>query len=47
MPFNPTKELLLHINQDDTLSKTTKIIVERKDTIYSLAPDVEIYKNDL
>ena len=45
--INPTKELLLHINQDDTLSKTTKIIVERKDTIYSLAPDVEIYKNDL
>ena len=45
--INPTKELLLHINQDDTLSKTTKIIVERKDTIYSLAPDVELYKNDL
>ena len=45
--INPTKELLLHINQDETLAKTTKIIVERKDIIYSLDPSVKLYENDL
>ena len=45
--INPTKELLLHINQDEILSKTTKIIVERKDIIYSLDTSVNLYQNDL
>ena len=45
--INPTKELLLHINQDEILSKTTQIIVERKDIIYSLDPSVNLYQNDL
>ncbi|MGN1033416.1 MAG: HAD family hydrolase [Intestinibacter sp.] len=45
--INPTKELLLHINQDEILSKTTQIIVERKDIIYSLDPGVKLYQNDL
>lgn len=45
--INPTKELLLHINQDENLSKSTKIIVERKDIIYSLDPSVKLYENEL
>ena len=45
--INPTKELLLHINQDNTLSKTTKIIVERKDIIYSLDCNVKTLNIDL
>ena len=45
--INPTKELLLHINQDEFLAKTTQIIVERKDIIYSLDPGVKLYKKEL
>lgn len=41
--INPTKELLTHINGNQFLSKNTKIIVERKDIVYSLSPDVMIY----
>ena len=41
--INPTKELLSHIKTNPTLSKTSKIIVERKDIIYSLSPNIEIF----
>ena len=41
--INPTKELLSHIANDPVISKTSKIIVERKDIIYSLSPDVDIF----
>lgn len=45
--INPTQELLSNINQDETLSKKTQIIVERKDVIYSLDPNVKLQKKDL
>lgn len=38
---NPTNELINHINDDKDLSNKTKIIVERKDIIYSLDCNVE------
>ena len=41
--INPTKELLSHITNNPTLSKTSQIIVERKDIIYSLSPNVDIF----
>ncbi len=41
--INPTKELLSHIKTNPTLSKTSKIIVERKDIIYSLSPNIDIF----
>ena len=40
--INPTKELLNHINNDTDLKNTTNIIVERKDIIYSLSPNVNV-----
>ena len=45
--INPTNELVNHMSNDKELKEKAQIIVERKDTIYSLAPDVELYKNDL
>lgn len=41
--INPTKELLTHIGNDPVLSKNSQIIVERKDIIYSLSPNVDIF----
>ena len=41
--INPTKELLTHIGNDPILSKNSQIIVERKDIIYSLSPNVDIF----
>ena len=41
--INPTKELLCHIGNDPIISKTSQIIVERKDIIYSLSPNVDIF----
>lgn len=38
--INPTRELLNNIRADVTLSKNTQIIVERKDVIYQLTPEV-------
>ncbi len=38
--FNPTRELLTNIKADPRLSKITEIIVERKDVIYQLTPEV-------
>lgn len=40
--INPTKELVSHIENDPTISKITQIIVERKDIVYSLPPNVNI-----
>ena len=40
--INPTKELLSYIASDPVISKTSQIIVERKDIIYSLSPNVDI-----
>ncbi|MCF6464798.1 HAD family hydrolase [Clostridium sp. Cult2] len=40
--INPNREFLLSIREDENLSKNTVIIVERKDVIYRLQPDVEI-----
>lgn len=42
--INPSQEFLEKIKEDKFLSKNTKIIVERKDVVYSLTPDVEILK---
>jgi len=36
---NPTRELLNKILQDKQLQKRTKIVVERKDVIYTLSAD--------
>ena len=40
--INPNKELLLEIRKDDDLKKRATIIVERKNVIYKVNPDVEI-----
>lgn len=40
--INPTKELINHIANDEKISKCTKIIVERKDIVYSLSSNVDI-----
>jgi phosphoserine phosphatase len=40
--INPTKELINHISSDEDISKRTKIIVERKDIVYSLSPNINI-----
>ncbi len=41
--INPTKELLLNIKQNETVRKKIRIIVERKDVIYNLNADVDIF----
>lgn len=38
--INPTRELMTNLQADVRLSKITEIIVERKDVIYQLKPDV-------
>ena len=40
--INPIRRLLMTIKQDEQLYNKIKIIVERKDVIYKLNPDVEI-----
>lgn len=40
--INPNKTLLLEIRRDNDLSEKTTIIVERKNVIYKLNPDVEL-----
>jgi HAD superfamily hydrolase (TIGR01490 family) len=40
--INPTKELLTHLANDSELSKNTKVIIERKDIIYCVNPNVDI-----
>jgi HAD superfamily hydrolase (TIGR01490 family) len=46
--INPAKELLENIKNDPILKKDATIIIERKDVIYKLTPDVEIIAdNDL
>lgn len=41
--INPNRELLLAIRDDAVLKEKTQIIVERKDVIYKLKSDVEIF----
>lgn len=38
--INPTRELLINLQTDSRLSKITEVVVERKDVIYQLKPDV-------
>ena len=38
--MNPTKELLQKIMQDPVISRKAKVVVERKDNIYLLSPDM-------
>lgn len=46
--MNPAKELVLSIQKDPALSRRAKIIIERKDVIYQLSPDVKLIdENDL
>ena len=40
--INPTKELINHISNDENISKCAKIIIERKDIVYSLSSNVNI-----
>lgn len=40
--INPTRELLEKIKSDKEILKKIKIIVERKDIIYNISPDVNI-----
>lgn len=42
--INPSKRFLDKINADEELKARAKIVVERKDVIYELEPDVNIYK---
>lgn len=41
--INPSRKFLKMIKEDDDLSKRAEIIVERKDIVYKLNPDVELY----
>ncbi|QEK12866.1 HAD-IB family hydrolase [Crassaminicella thermophila] len=41
--INPTKELLQHIKNDEKVKEKISIIVERKDVIYKLDANVEIF----
>ncbi|MFO7849937.1 MAG: HAD-IB family hydrolase [Spirochaetia bacterium] len=40
--INPTYELVEHLKSDSELSKKAQIVIERKDVIYNLSPDVEL-----
>lgn len=40
--INPARELLDNIKEDPILKEKTHIIIERKDVIYKVSPDVEI-----
>ncbi len=40
--INPTKELILHMSNDPNLSESAKIIIERKDVVYSLSTKTDI-----
>ena len=40
--INPNRELLISIREDEGLSKKATIIVERKNVIYKLGPNVEL-----
>jgi len=40
--INPTHELLDSIKEDPELLKKSRIVVERKDVIYNLPPNVEM-----
>lgn len=44
--INPSKRFLKKINEDESLRQKTDIIVERKDVIYKLKPEVEQYNLD-
>jgi HAD superfamily hydrolase (TIGR01490 family) len=43
--INPTHELVEHLKNDGELASRARIIVERKDVIYSLSPDVELIED--
>ncbi len=40
--INPTKELVISIKEDHSLFEKSRIVVERKDVIYSLPPHVDL-----
>lgn len=40
--INPNRELILKIKEDESLSKKTAIIVERKNVVYKFSADVEL-----
>jgi HAD superfamily hydrolase (TIGR01490 family) len=42
--INPTRELFTLINDDPVLKDTVTIAVERKDVVYLLKPDTEIFR---
>lgn len=41
--FNPSKELLMKIKNDQKMQARCQIVVERKDVIYHLNPNISIY----
>lgn len=45
--INPAKELLTNIRQDEEMKNKVNIIVERKDVIYKLSPNVDIVEENL
>ncbi len=46
--INPNKKLIENIKEDEELSKTTNVIVERKNVIYNLKPEVNLLdENDV
>ena len=42
--INPTRELLTHLKDDAELRSKVDLAVERKDVIYLLKPDVEVFR---
>ena len=45
--INPARALLLSIRRQPELAARAKIIIERKDVIYELGPDVAIIEQDV
>lgn len=45
--INPSNELLRRISEDEELSKRAKIVIERKDVIYNVSPNVDLISVDI
>ena len=43
--INPTKELLINLRNSNLHKDKVKVIIERKDVVYELSPDVNLFGN--
>ncbi|TFH04144.1 MAG: HAD-IB family hydrolase [Spirochaetales bacterium] len=42
--INPTRELLTHLGENESLKDKVKVVVERKDVVYLLSPGVQTFR---